>query len=83
MERRLAQLSQALEEAQALQEQYAQQLADANAANKQRVGNIEAAGQARLQALQLPPAAAGAATAVAVVLWSLGVADTAKQGASA
>lgn len=44
MERRLAQLSQALKEAQALQEQYAQQLADANAANKQRVGNIEVGG---------------------------------------
>jgi hypothetical protein len=41
MERRLAQLTQALEEAQALQEQYAQQLIDANAAHKQRIGNLE------------------------------------------
>jgi hypothetical protein len=44
MERCLAQLSQALEEAQALQEQYAQQLVDANAAHKQRLGNMQVGG---------------------------------------
>jgi F0F1-type ATP synthase membrane subunit b/b' len=41
MERRLAQLSQALEDAQALQEQSAQQLADAHAAHKQRLSNMQ------------------------------------------
>jgi F0F1-type ATP synthase membrane subunit b/b' len=45
MERRLAQLTQALEEAQALQEQYAQQLEDANFAHKQRVGDMEVGGR--------------------------------------
>ncbi|KAF6250397.1 hypothetical protein COO60DRAFT_858863 [Scenedesmus sp. NREL 46B-D3] len=42
MERRLAQLSAALQEAQALQEQYAQQLADADAAHTQRLATYRA-----------------------------------------
>eukprot|EP00882_Tetradesmus_deserticola_P015609 GHRQ01016634.1.p1 GENE.GHRQ01016634.1~~GHRQ01016634.1.p1 ORF type:complete len:271 (+),score=88.41 GHRQ01016634.1:973-1785(+) len=44
MEKRLVQLSQALEEAQALQEQYSQQLTDADAAHKQRISNMQVGG---------------------------------------
>jgi hypothetical protein len=54
MERRLAKLSAALEEAQALQEQYAQQLEDANAAHKQRLGNVQVGGAEEWHCCLLP-----------------------------